>query len=284
MLLSWDGTIRTTGSASTVDAVAALLDLPFLPLEQDGEPLLRGDVPTIAPPPHLAVPQDRSLSFCRPHLGNNPQVDVNPGTRKVNGRLEYAYARNTLTLQQGMNLCGLAGGRAIAPGEPLVFFSERARCAAVLAAASTALHPDKDREGMNVLVCEGENRWVYKGVYAPVRAASVFLPVGESAEDRLDPSLKRILQAHCGAFRALPRWSAAEKNKERKTDAKWPARVLKDWGFASATTYDEAVAELVKNGDETQAVMHCVVFRCVGWDAESFEEWVKRRQGDGRRK
>ena len=144
---------RQTGSAITLPLVSAFLSLPHLLLIDPvtSTPLIDTDTSALGPPIGLPPGLDDELIFARPHLDNKQIELINKGIR--NG--EYARSRNTLTLKQEMNLCGLSGSRALAPGQPLVLVTSRSKCLELVEAASRH-HGAKDREGINVLLREGE--------------------------------------------------------------------------------------------------------------------------------
>ncbi|KPV71575.1 uncharacterized protein RHOBADRAFT_56610 [Rhodotorula graminis WP1] len=256
---------RPTGSAVTVPLVSAFLWLPHLLLTDPvtSAPLMDADTSVLGPPADLPTGLDQELVFARPHLDNKQIELINKGTR--NG--VYTRSRNTLTLKQDMNLCGLSDSRALAPGQPLVLVTSRSKCVAVVEAASR-FHDDKDREGINVLLREGEGRWCYKGWYVACRAASVLIPRGPGAASRLESVLRDILEGHC------------ERTNARHGRAK---DMLADWGFSGGVTSSAEVMQQLEEDGDDDLVMHYVALRCVEWDADSFDEWSRRRGGRRRR-
>lgn len=195
---------------------------------------------------------------------------------------KYAQHRNHLCMKGDLNICSTPDGgslpkRSFPAGQPIVVIGRESKLKAILKGIDAIPKVGKTLSFINVWIGESKG-WYYKGMYEVayegIRSGKVeYLPESTSGDQQagIHPVLIEKIRAH-----------ATQNPKEaRKKTMKRVHEVLESWEF-EARNISEVDDELErKNTGGRRRHVKYIALRCIGWDDESWKEWIAKRNGGG---
>jgi len=239
-------------------------------------PSLPADI-DLSSPSHFSPSQAQlTTAFKRAEIGGKQQSMINAGT--ADGL--YYKARNHLCMQADMNICSTPNGTRLRnpsfpAGQPMVVIGRESKLKAILKSIDAIPQLGKSRPFINVWIGEPKG-WLYKGLYEVayegIKSGKVeYLAESASSgvQGGIHPELVEKIRAH-----------ATQNSKERsKGSMERVHEVLESWDF-EARNLSEVDDELeTMNTAGRRRHVKYIALRCIGWDEESWNEWIAKRNG-----